>query len=175
MLRRFYIDRLYYNKFAISGIRKSVIILITILSLFIMFLASFSKIEESKEAIFKITLFFIALFFIQYFFFLQKAKAFRLFIDAEGVSLDFDMEKFSFFGKVSNKRSERRSGSRLNQNIKWKKVEKVIYSKKNIKVYDYDYDFLNGNGKIVIPKYISNFSELEKNIIEFVPQKKIKK
>ena len=170
MLRRFYIDRLYYNKFAISSIRKSVIILITILSLFIMFLASFSKIEESKEAIFKITLF-----FIQYFFFIQKAKAFRLFIDAEGVSLDFDMEKFSFFGKVSNKRSERRSGSRLNQNIKWKKVEKVIYSKKNIKVYDYDYDFLNGNGKIVIPKYISNFSELEKNIIEFVHQKKIKK
>jgi hypothetical protein len=175
MLRHYFIDRFDYDKYAFSYLKKIIYIFIILLAFFIL-LSSLSNHREAFNKPF-LGLLFISIFSCvsTYYFAIKKAKAYCLCIGEETIKLNFDLQTIGFLGSIAAKRAERRYGTSLDQEIKWKNIDKVVYKKKHIKIYDYNYDFLNGNGKIIIPKYIVNFDKIEDCLLEIVPNKIIKK
>ncbi len=125
-------------------------------------------------------IFLLAVFFLTFFSYnVHQARRFIITDDSfNQIQADEDVDVVS---KFFQKRAESKTGQSKNQFIPFSQIAKVKISNYSITIKAKDYNFMNANGKIIIPCEVENYQEITaltrsiiKNIrgIEFIDKQK---
>ncbi|MEL6591541.1 MAG: hypothetical protein AAFQ68_15735 [Bacteroidota bacterium] len=113
-----------------------------------------------------VPLVFGAVFGIRYFQELNIAQALAFEIGDTYLGRYLEKGNLNAANQYAVQRDQRRYGAQANQRFAIEQISRVEVSKKSIKLYTKDYQFMNGNGRIVIPAEVEGFEQLKLRITQ---------
>lgn len=94
------------------------------------------------------------------------AKKTTFFVTATKVEKLLATDELNYVNQFAHARNEDRYGAKTNQSFPLSEIESTVIKPHEIVIKSYDYNFFNGNGRIIIPKEINDFHTVKQFILE---------